>query len=269
MPVHSTSIPQQFCFMESTGIIWDSIAWKMQFVSAISNFERKPRVWSASHFQVCPHTSLGCICLNFKTWGRSGQMFLDVFWQVVNPPIQILLCFLGDAYNLLVQGPDASVVEGSSSAMLLAVLLQLLLTASLSTVLAIRQTLSSSAAEFWHLGLCATCLCLADSEPRGLSLPGNLGKAFSSGVSVEIWSSWSGHFEKADCHSCVLQYNVLCAPNGNDVVCDDCASCTFVQGSWAAGSRQMSEQWEGRLSHLRMIFCGNCMWYNKSKTVHS
>ena len=109
-------------------------------------------------------------------------------WQVVNPPIQILLCFLGDAYNLLVQGPDASVVEGSCSAMLLAVLLQLLLTASLSTVLAIRQTLSPSAAEFWPLGFCATCLCLADSEPWGLSLPGNLGKAFSSGVSVEIWS---------------------------------------------------------------------------------
>ena len=110
-------------------------------------------------------------------------------WQVVNPPIQILLCFLGDAYNLLVQGPDASVVEGSCSAMLLAVLLQLLLTASLSTVLAIRQTLSPSAAELWPFGLCATCLCLADSEPRGMSLPGNLGKAFSSGVSVEIWSS--------------------------------------------------------------------------------
>lgn len=50
--------------------------------------------------------------------------------------------------------------------MVLAALLvnELLLTASLSTVLAVGQTLSLSSAEFWPLELCASLLCLADSK---------------------------------------------------------------------------------------------------------
>ena len=148
-------------------------------------------------------------CNLFLEWfWTSGQMS---FGRFVDLPIQILLCFLGDAHNLLVQGPDASDVEGSCSTMLLAVLLKLLLTASISTVLAICSRVLVS----WII--CFT-LCLADSEPRSLSLPGNLGKAFSPGVSVEICSSWSRYLGKVDCHFYVLQHNVLCAPNDKDVV---------------------------------------------------
>ena len=109
---------------------------------------------------------------------------------------------------------------------------KLLLTASLSTVLAVSQTLSLSSAEFWPLELCASLLCLADSETWNLNLPGNLGRVSSSEVSdLKVLDQETQGLEKVDCPSYVLQHNVLSDSNDKDVVYEDCALGTLAQCS--------------------------------------
>ena len=118
--------------------------------------------------------------------------------------------------------------------MVLAALLvnELLLTASLSTVLAVSQTLSLSSAEFWPLELCASLLCLTDSETWNLNLPGNLGRVSSSEVSdLKVLDQETQSLEKVDCPSYVLQHNVLSDSNDKDVVYEDCALGTLAQCS--------------------------------------